>query len=495
APYFDKDGLRKGAWSQEEDDKLRAYVQNHGHCSWSELPKCGKSCRLRWMNYLRPDVKHGNYSKEEEDIILNLHEQHGNKWSMIAAKLPGRSDNEVKNYWHTHLKKRISQTRNSCKLKEKSCETSESEVSLERDNLAKHFTACNPPNPILESNPLSPEISSTEFSCSVSDSAAAGAMSGANLVAEGSDLPLGTIEESLGDFWTEPFWTEPLVADNAYDNQGGYSSCFLEEDFMSPYDNLRGAWSPEEDDKLRAYILRYGHWNWRQLPRSVKVWQELQIKMAELSQARCEAWKFFQRGRGFDHSTPQWSKIASKLPGRTDNEVKNHWHTYLNKKKSSTKPKEKKSSTLEKEQQCTNRFSQFVILDQVQSKDLEIDHQSRSSQQNPSHDRQLLQEDLTSPQETSNDTTSNFSANDSMMSRTNSCSAEDGFTSSEEEIIFQSLDGDFWTEPFVADSMYNQLGDCTSSLLDRGSYTSLYGLNFDDDMDWIQEVIQELQDN
>ncbi|XP_031266770.1 transcription factor MYB41 [Pistacia vera] len=109
----DKNGLKKGPWTAEEDQKLVDYIQNHGHGKWRTLPKnaglkrCGKSCRLRWTNYLRPDIKRGKFSVEEEEIIIQLHKVLGNKWSAIASHLPGRTDNEIKNYWNTHIKKKL----------------------------------------------------------------------------------------------------------------------------------------------------------------------------------------------------------------------------------------------------------------------------------------------------------------------------------------------------------------------------------------------------
>ncbi|KAH7442268.1 hypothetical protein KP509_03G079300 [Ceratopteris richardii] len=115
APCCEKQGLKKGPWTPDEDKKLIAYIQQHGHGSWRSLPKhagllrCGKSCRLRWTNYLRPDIKRGNFSSEEEHIIISLHALLGNRWSSIASHLQGRTDNEIKNYWNTHLKKRLLQ--------------------------------------------------------------------------------------------------------------------------------------------------------------------------------------------------------------------------------------------------------------------------------------------------------------------------------------------------------------------------------------------------
>ncbi|RCV33964.1 hypothetical protein SETIT_7G125200v2 [Setaria italica] len=113
SPCCDKEGLKKGPWTPEEDQKLLAYIEQHGHGCWRSLPakaglqRCGKSCRLRWTNYLRPDIKRGKFSLQEEQTIIQLHALLGNRWSAIATHLPKRTDNEIKNYWNTHLKKRL----------------------------------------------------------------------------------------------------------------------------------------------------------------------------------------------------------------------------------------------------------------------------------------------------------------------------------------------------------------------------------------------------
>ncbi|KAE8677241.1 nitric oxide synthase-interacting protein-like protein [Hibiscus syriacus] len=105
--------LKKGTWNSDEDQKLIAYIMRYGIWNWNEMPRfaglqrSGKSCRLRWMNYLRPNIRRGNFSREEEETIIQLQKELGNRWSTIAARLPQRTDNDIKNYWNTRLKKRV----------------------------------------------------------------------------------------------------------------------------------------------------------------------------------------------------------------------------------------------------------------------------------------------------------------------------------------------------------------------------------------------------
>ncbi|KAF5725525.1 Myb domain protein 5 isoform 1 [Tripterygium wilfordii] len=112
-PCCAKIGMKRGPWTPEEDELLSNYINREGEGRWRTLPKragllrCGKSCRLRWMNYLRPCVKRGQIAPDEEDLILRLHRLLGNRWSLIAGRIPGRTDNEIKNYWNTHLSKKL----------------------------------------------------------------------------------------------------------------------------------------------------------------------------------------------------------------------------------------------------------------------------------------------------------------------------------------------------------------------------------------------------
>lgn len=113
APCCSKVGLHRGPWTAREDLLLTKFIEAYGEGQWRALPKkagllrCGKSCRLRWMNYLRPDIKRGNITVDEEELIIRLHKLLGNRWSLIAGRLPGRTDNEIKNFWNTHLSKKL----------------------------------------------------------------------------------------------------------------------------------------------------------------------------------------------------------------------------------------------------------------------------------------------------------------------------------------------------------------------------------------------------
>ncbi|KAI3928700.1 hypothetical protein MKW98_024301 [Papaver atlanticum] len=104
--------FKRGAWKPEEDLILKRYIEANGEGKWttvskkSGLMRSAKSCRMRWKNHLRPNIKHGQISEDEEDLIIRMHKLLGNRWSLIAGRIPGRTDNEVKNYWNTHLSKR-----------------------------------------------------------------------------------------------------------------------------------------------------------------------------------------------------------------------------------------------------------------------------------------------------------------------------------------------------------------------------------------------------
>ncbi|KAL9272498.1 Transcription factor MYB113-like protein, partial [Drosera capensis] len=107
-------GVRKGTWTEEEDALLRECVEKYGEGNWHQVPeraginRCRKSCRLRWLNYLRPNIKRGRFTSDEVDLIVRLHKLLGNRWSLIAGRLPGRTANDIKNYWNTRIQKKSS---------------------------------------------------------------------------------------------------------------------------------------------------------------------------------------------------------------------------------------------------------------------------------------------------------------------------------------------------------------------------------------------------
>ncbi|XP_042485184.1 transcription factor MYB60-like [Macadamia integrifolia] len=140
-PCCDKVGIKKGPWTPEEDIILVSYIQQHGPGNWRSVPtstglvRCSKSCRLRWTNYLRPGIKRGNFTPHEEGIIIHLQASLGNKWAVIASYLPQRTDNDIKNYWNTHLKKKIKKF----------------QTALDHRHITSGSTTCQPSSSIIYS--------------------------------------------------------------------------------------------------------------------------------------------------------------------------------------------------------------------------------------------------------------------------------------------------------------------------------------------------------
>ncbi|KAI3667638.1 hypothetical protein L6452_42707 [Arctium lappa] len=115
--HVEDESIRKGPWTEHEDVQLVLYVNMFGDRRWdfiakvSGLNRTGKSCRLRWVNYLHPGLKRGRMTPHEERLVLEYHSKWGNRWSRIARKLPGRTDNEIKNYWRTHMRKKAQESK------------------------------------------------------------------------------------------------------------------------------------------------------------------------------------------------------------------------------------------------------------------------------------------------------------------------------------------------------------------------------------------------
>ncbi|XP_078148059.1 duplicated homeodomain-like superfamily protein [Carex rostrata] len=212
APCCDKANVKKGPWSPEEDRKLKEYIEKNGTGgNWIALPqkaglkRCGKSCRLRWLNYLRPNIKHGDFSDDEDRIICSLFANIGSRWSIIAAQLPGRTDNDIKNYWNTKLKKKIlglpsthrsSKSMQSHLMQKQTPQTHFLSSTLDTTTSLSHFLS-SPQS--LEGIPISPFLFNTSNSTTIlSSNGFAPKETGSMLVFGGHDHSCSTSDVSYG---------------------------------------------------------------------------------------------------------------------------------------------------------------------------------------------------------------------------------------------------------------------------------------------------------
>ncbi|KAF8017632.1 hypothetical protein BT93_H2736 [Corymbia citriodora subsp. variegata] len=151
------------AWTEEEDHLLKRCIEQYGEGKWHRVPKlaglnrCRKSCRLRWLNYLRPNIKRGSFTEEEVDLIIKLHNLLGNRWSLIAGRLPGRTANDVKNYWNCHLSKKLD-PQQSCNHEDNDLNT-KGDVEMLSPSQQRDFDASSggwtlPPTAALEAQSL-----------------------------------------------------------------------------------------------------------------------------------------------------------------------------------------------------------------------------------------------------------------------------------------------------------------------------------------------------
>ncbi|XP_061348073.1 transcription factor MYB1-like [Gastrolobium bilobum] len=231
SPCCLKVGLNRGAWTAQEDKILREYINVHGQGKWNTLPlkaglkRCGKSCRLRWLNYLRPDIKRGNISPDEEDLIIRLHKLLGNRWSLIAGRLPGRTDNEIKNYWNTNLCKKVN-TRNAQKSKLSSV-PNESHVSK---SIEQQETE---PEPLLVNDGANNSISNKMETAGVCDDGGLSFPSDEKELSTDLLLDFDAGDICLPDLLNSDF---SHVCDFSYNNNDEYLLPFSDQPFVSSHE-------------------------------------------------------------------------------------------------------------------------------------------------------------------------------------------------------------------------------------------------------------------
>ncbi|XP_047337159.1 transcription factor AS1 [Impatiens glandulifera] len=113
-------------WRPEEDSLLRSYVKQYGPREWNlvsqrmntPLNRDAKSCLERWKNYLKPGIKKGSLTDDEQRLVISLQAKHGNKWKKIAAEVPGRTAKRLGKWWEVFKEKQLREQKEINKIVE-----------------------------------------------------------------------------------------------------------------------------------------------------------------------------------------------------------------------------------------------------------------------------------------------------------------------------------------------------------------------------------------